>query len=182
MKQQKFSRRVLLLPIIPCKSKRLKDIMLTCCPDSMILFTLFVSCAYCLAHSYLSMEHVVLEYDLRNATGPIVSTPTRDLSPILQNQDEVNQIDATFFHYQPPHRKGKGNGGENQLYLATADDAGTIRFMEATSSKSQVLHHDPNGVAVVPTCAFRPGTKKSMELASGGTDCKIHLWDLSKPK
>ena len=128
------------------------------------------------------MEHVVLEYDLRNATGPIVSTPTRDLSPILQNQDEVNQIDATYFHFQS-NRKGKGSsGGENQLYLAAADDAGTIRFMEASSTKSQLLHHDPNGVAVVPTCVFRPGTRKSMELASGGTDCKIHLWDLSKPK
>jgi hypothetical protein len=46
-------------------------------------------------------------------------------------------------------------------------------------------------VAVVPTCAFRPTTATTtkaggggccLDLVSGGTDCKIHLWDLSRPK
>lgn len=150
------------------------------------------------------MEHVVLEYDLRMVTGPIVSVPTRDLSHILQNQDEVNQITATYF--TRTKRKGKGSGGGSrkknggdsgsstpELFLAASDDAGTIRFMESqsspsssySSSQSHILHHDPNGVAIVPACTFRPllGTSnKSLELASGGTDCKIHLWDLERPK
>ncbi len=125
------------------------------------------------------MEHVVLEYDLRKATGPILSTPTRDLSPILQNQEEVNQIAATYWK---PQRKGKSIQGDPELYIATADDAGTIRFMESTSTKSHILHHDPTGVAVVTSCAFRPGSSKALEFVSGGTDCKIQMWDMMKPK
>jgi WD40 repeat protein len=81
------------------------------------------------------------------------------------------------------------------MYLAAADDAGKVRFMDTNTialdesslpslPTSQILHHDPNGVAVVPTCAFRPGSysSRSLELASGGTDCKIHLWDILKPR
>jgi hypothetical protein len=87
------------------------------------------------------------------------------------------------------------------LYLAACDDAGTVRFMTpnidattdgpSSATKSAILHHDPNGVAVVPTCAFRPTTATTtkaggggccLDLVSGGTDCKIHLWDLSRPK
>lgn len=177
---------------------------------------LSVVASVCVTTSFLSMEHVVLEYDLRMASGPIVSAPTRDLSQTLQNQDEINQLSAIYFskptntssnNGRPSQKskRGKGKGGSNnknssggggissssssppELFLAAADDAGTIRFMEYQSSQSQILHHDPNGVAVVPTCTFRPngtmGTShKSLELASGGTDCKIHLWDLQKPK
>lgn len=162
------------------------------------MFTFEILFCY-LDDSFLSMEHVVLEYDLRMATGPIISAPTRDLSETLQNQDEVNQITATYFSKKmstKPKRKGnnKGGGGGGggssspsrpELFLAAADDAGTIRFMEYQSSQSHILHHDPNGVAVVPACSFRPTTgtnNKGVELASGGTDCKIHLWDLLKPK
>ena len=60
-------------------------------------------------------------------------------------------------------------------------------------ASSTILHHDLHGVAVVPACAFRPasisGLKRgggsggpSLELATGGTDCKIHLWDIFRPK
>lgn len=173
------------------------------------------------------MEHVVLEYDLRYAKSPIVSMPTRDWSPILQNQDEINQLAITY--YTPKQQtsnnnsKSKSNNKKNhktktssssnsssktkamssspQLYLAAADDAGTVRFVDTIHNshnsssditfQSHILHHDPNGVAVVPTCAFRPMNNNNnnnnnhrsyLELASGGTDCKIHLWDLHKPK
>ena len=70
----------------------------------------------------------------------------------------------------------------DSLYLAAADDSGTVRFMDTAVESSQILHHDSNGVAVVPSCAFRPGATRGLELASGGTDCKVHLWDIFKPK
>ena len=168
------------------------------------------------------MEHVVLEYDLRMAQGPILSTPTRDLSLVLQNQEEVNQIAVMYYqtnhhnhhHHgksKQPSKHGKGktssastsssgkkasssSSSSHRLYLAAADDAGTVRFMESTSNQSQIIHHDPNGIAIVPSCAFRPGGgsssssspkkhhRNTLELVSGGTDCKIHLWDVFKPK
>lgn len=146
---------------------------------------------------------MVLEYDLRQATSPIFHTaPTRDLSRILQNQDEVNQLSLTYYQKllngATGTRTGTGSGkgkkkqkggtkktttSTMELYVASADDAGTIRCMEASKDQSHILHHDANGVAVVPTCAFRPTiATKNLELASGGTDCKIHLWDVLKPK
>ena len=159
--------------------------------------------------------------------GPILSTPIRDLSLVLQNQEEVNQIAAMYYHNhnnhhgksKQPSKHGKGktssastsssgkkasssSSSSHRLYLAAADDAGTVRFMESTSNQSQIIHHDPNGIAIVPSCAFRPGGgsslsssssavsssspkkhhRNTLELVSGGTDCKIHLWDVFKPK
>jgi hypothetical protein len=160
---------------------------------------------------FLSVEQCVYEYDLRKATSPILPQSTsKNLTPILQNQDEVNQIGLMMHtnNYSTPassssssgggskgkRRKGGGGGKQKQqpstpsLYIAAADDTGTVRFMSADDSgQSQILHHDPNGVAVVPTCVFRPknssnNNKGYLELASGGTDCKIHLWDLLKPR
>ena len=143
---------------------------------------------------YLSWENQVYGYDLRKATAPILRQPTHDLSPILQNQDEVNQIALAYSSFQQQlksntnKRKASRNIASSMmnvphpsLYLAAADDAGTIRVTRIDSASSDILHHDPNGVAVVPSCAFRPGTK-SLELASGGMDCKLQLWDVSKPR
>lgn len=161
-------------------------------------------CSFSLLQSrYLTVEQNVYEYDLRKATGPIIQEYTSNLTGILQNQDEVNQL-ALAWYSKPSSqsnkgkRKGKsGSGGGKKreqtwsppsLYIAAADDAGTVRFMETKTDKSQILHHDTNGVAVVPTCTFRPSpsssfsSKRGLELASGGTDCRIHLWDLLKPK
>jgi len=74
-------------------------------------------------------------------------------------------------------------GNEDPLvYLAACDDAGTVRLLK-NSTSSNILHHDSNGVAVVPACCFRPNFNHTgLELASGGTDCKIHLWDAFRPK
>lgn len=164
---------------------------------------------------YLGVENTVLEYDLRRATAtPILLEPARNLGPVLQNQDEVNQISLAYgccqagntnSNAKPGKRGGKGGSKRHQqpkatagagLYLAACDDAGTVRFMEATgaataatpgppsaaAASSQILHHDCNGVAVVPACAFRPSMAGRLELVSGGTDCKIHLWDICKPR
>ena len=204
---------------------------------------------------YLGVENTVLEYDLRNATSPILSEPTNNWDRILQNQDEVNQIGLAYYNNnnnssknnnnnniarnknkknQKKKKKGGGGGNKKQqhqqhsnhqrtdndgddnddgnvgsciegssLYLAACDDAGKIRYTETTtsssssssnyskdndsstsssrSSSSTILHHDEHGVAVVTTCAFRPNSKQ-LELISGGTDCKIQLWDILRPK
>lgn len=137
-----------------------------------------------------------MEYDLRQVSSPIIQEPTRNLTPILQNQDEVNQVALAYHTSRPSQPKGKKKGnkknnnkrtlGEAKLYIAASDDAGTIRFMDSTSTNSsQVLHHDAN--AVVPACSFRPtgasnNNKGNLELATGGTDCQIFLWDAFKPK
>mmetsp|Transcript_9712 Transcript_9712/g.23527 ORF Transcript_9712/g.23527 Transcript_9712/m.23527 type:complete len:505 (-) Transcript_9712:566-2080(-) len=104
-----------------------------------------------------------------------------------------------------------GERGVESLYLAACDDAGKIRWTESLVSRtsnhdnagavdasansryenhgtSTILHHDNHGVAVVPACSFRPvnntggGGGSVLELASGGTDCKIQLWDVFRPK
>jgi len=100
---------------------------------------------------------------------------------------------------------------EGSLYLAACDDAGKVRWTEALSNhsngngegdgsrsrnysdrsnNSKILHHDEHGVAVVTASAFRPNNgnhngnkyKQHLELVSGGTDCKIKLWDVHRPK
>jgi len=185
---------------------------------------------------YLGVESTVLEYDLRQACSPIISSaPTRDWGRVLQNQDEVNQVGLAWYsrsnnssntHKKKRNQKKKGGGGnkkrqppisedsETSLFLAACDDAGKARWTEAKplsppesqtdspatkgdnydkDASSTILHHDLHGVAVVPACAFRPasisGLKRgggsggpSLELATGGTDCKIHLWDIFRPK
>lgn len=187
---------------------------------------------------YLGVENSVLEYDLRNAVSPIItSEPTKDWGRLLQNQDEVNQISLAYYNKsnnvsssgakKKKNQKKKGGSGRNKkreqqscgsdfdtdsLYVAACDDAGKIRWTEHLSSlhqsnddnmasvaasasssyenhgSSTILHHDNHGVAVVPACAFRPinnasgGSGLGLELASGGTDCKIQLWDIFRPK
>lgn len=112
---------------------------------------------------------------------------------------------------QQSSSSGETNTGNSSLYLVACDDAGKARWTEVRSSScesettndsdnnnncnhdhasSTILHHDNHGVAILPTCAFRPNSYKrrgggggaSLELATGGTDCKIQLWDIFRPK
>ncbi|KAG7343332.1 WD40 repeat-containing protein [Nitzschia inconspicua] len=159
---------------------------------------------------YLAVENSVLEYDLRHTKAPIVREATRNIGTVLQHQDEVNQISLAYgciHHPQQQQQQSKKHSkksrkgskltnntatiGDSSLYLAACDDAGTVRFMDIKgTTTSSILYHDPNGVAVVPTCAFRPRSQSKdnmriaagLEVVSGGSDCKIHLWDLSRPK
>ena len=122
-----------------------------------------------------------------------------------------NKTNSSIGKKKKKNQKKKGGGGNKKrtsnqdnsfsLYLAACDDAGKTRWTEASRGESQsndasgydhasstIIHHDNHGVAVVPACAFRPidyssqkgGT--SVELVTGGTDCKIQLWDIFRPK
>ena len=89
-----------------------------------------------------------------------------------------------------------------EFFVAACDDSGTVRITSSLTScelpqenieeksneeqqdgttnhqtQTQILQHDPDGIAVVSSCAFRPSTM-SAQLISGGMDCKVHLWNL----
>jgi len=121
---------------------------------------------------FLSVENHVYGYDLRKATSPILQEPSSDLSPILESEDEVNQIALS------PVRRNR------PLHLAAADDAGTVRVTdcleEGSTPRKRILQHADD--AMVTSVAFRPRCNKSLELASGGTDCTVVLWDAQKPR
>jgi WD40 repeat protein len=126
---------------------------------------------------FLSVGNSVLGYDLRYASSPVIVEPSVDLSNVLESADEINQI-----AFSPPRR-------QRSLHLAAADDAGCVRVTDAfalssTSSKNQrILHHgiSETNMAMVTSVNFRPHCKH-LELASGGTDCTVKLWDIMKPK
>lgn len=144
---------------------------------------------------YLSTETAVQAFDLRKADSPIVSYEADwDLTPILESPDEVNQI-----VFSPP-RRGR------PLHLAAADDAGTVRVTDSFQptkdgrpvtianevKRRRILYHGHYGhpagtvateatTGMVTSVAFRPRCK-NLELASGGTDCTVQLWDINKPK
>ena len=89
-----------------------------------------------------------------------------------------------------------------EFFIAACDDSGTVRITSSITSctlaqesieekpdeeqqdgttnhqtETIILSHDPEGIAVVSSCTFRPSTT-SAQLISGGMDCKVHLWDV----
>ena len=156
----------------------------------------------------MSVENCVYGYDLRKATTPVIQQPTLHLSPILQHQDDVNQLQLV--RYQPPparptlnsnnkkkstKKKSKPQPQPPSLYLASCDDAGTVRLTDLYTTTAtptcQVFAHDPNRVSLVPACCFRPVLPSSsashkpssnLEFVSGGTDCKLHLWNVGSTR
>ena len=122
---------------------------------------------------YLSVENHVYGYDLRKASSPIIQDRSIDLSPILESQDEVNQIALS------PLRRSR------PLHMAAADDAGTVRVTNCleqgiSTPHKRILQHAKD--AMVTSVVFRPRCSKNLELASGGTDCTVVLWDAQKPR
>jgi WD40 repeat protein len=136
------------------------------------------------------VEDSVVAYDLRKTTSPILTEqPAWDLTPILESPDEVNQIAFS------PDRRGR------PLHLAAADDSGSVRVtleqprmklerrplganeFHMADQQQQSSDIDPTAAiaAMVTSVAFRPRCK-NLELASGGTDCTVQLWDVNKPK
>ena len=108
---------------------------------------------------YLACDTTVYHYDTRNPSGPILREPKDQL---WTAEDEINQLAI--------HNTNRGNS----WILASADDAGCLR----TSSNTYRIPGDP----MVTCLAFRPRTRKHTEIACGGTDCTVHLWDINKSK
>jgi WD40 repeat protein len=97
------------------------------------------------------------------ATSPIVQI---DLcQTLLEATEEVNQISCSC---------------RGDLWVSAADDSGTVHVVHPESKRRRVLRHDSNNVAMAMSAVFRP--KRRDEIASGGTDCTVHLWDVSKPR
>lgn len=139
---------------------------------------------------YLSVGCGVYGYDLRNATAPIIRPYDTDLSNALQCEDEVNEIVFS----KPSGSAGSSNG---KIRLAAADDLGDVRVVENVpfklssdpsnkkrerkNQRCRVLRHAIDDEYAMATClAFRPKSGGT-DLISGGTDCAIRLWDVSRP-
>ena len=133
---------------------------------------------------YISSSTCVYGYDLRNHTsGPIIKTPHLDLSSSFQCLDEINQLSFSF----PKRNKD----GSRKYHMAAVDDCGEVHIpsecipsqqQSAISTKHTILHHaKPGSQAIASSAVFRPRVNATY-LASGGTDCLVKLFDVSKPK
>ena len=122
----------------------------------------------------------VIGYDLRKVSSPIIrlGDDTTASTTILEAEDEINQI--VLSEHQPKR-------GPPSLHLAAADDSGAVQVVNATSppkgkeTTTCQLFHCPERATMVTSAVFRPRSR-NLELASGGTDCQICLWDANKPK
>jgi len=134
----------------------------------------------------------IFGYDLRhhsnNCTGPIIKTPHLDLSSSFQCLDEINQLSFSF-------PKRNNNNGRRNYQMAAVDDCGEVHIptsecipQSILSQQSQffsehtVLHHaEPGSNAIASSAVFRPRVNGTF-VASGGTDCMVKLFDVTKPK
>ena len=104
----------------------------------------------------------MFEYDLRQAEAPVIRHVSRDLTDELQSDDEINQLCVS------KHR-----------LLAAAEDSGTVRIWDG--HRTRILQPDPTeggGPFLMTCCCFRSGD----QLASGGTNCAVYLWDIGRPR
>ena len=121
----------------------------------------------------------VYGYDLRQTTSPIIKDYHHKLTN-LDGGEEINQI--VFASHS------------NKIHLATADDDGYARVSdvipnrmventtESGEKRCRSLQHDENGSALVTSVAFRPRGGKNLDLATGGTDSTVCLWDVNRPR
>jgi len=125
---------------------------------------------------YIAVGSSVYGYDLRNTTTPIIRQHDIHLSN-LDGGEEINQITISK--------------NTNKTYLAVADDDGKIRITDSLKQQPNknvdgnrnkyFLHHDSNveSSTLVTSAAFRT---RGLDIASGGTDCKVCLWDITRPR
>lgn len=102
----------------------------------------------------------MLEYDLRQAKMPILQQPTRDLTEAMQSNEEINQLSVSA----------------KRKLLAAADDGGSVRVWDG--SRLRTLQPDSAAPFLMTCCDFRSGD----QLASGGTNCTVYLWDIGRPR
>lgn len=141
---------------------------------------------------FSSVGSSVYGYDLRQASSPIIKEYNHKLDCL--DGEEINEISFTTH--------------SNNVHIATADDDGYARVSDhvpnripkiahnnnATHSTSATqtsgassgikcnhLQHDSNGSGLVTSAAFRPRSK-NLDLATGGTDCTVCLWDVNRPR
>ena len=122
----------------------------------------------------------VIGFDLRKATSPVVRLFDDETASktIMEAQDEINQI---VLAEQLQKR------GPPSLHLAAADDSGVVQVIDMMSPLNgkedsvRELLHCPERSSMVTSAVFRPRSR-NLELASGGTDCQICLWDVNKAK
>jgi WD40 repeat protein len=158
---------------------------------------------------YLSAGSQVLAVDLRMATSPILSLDhcnnsnmakpkqqqQQHQTELLQAKDDINQIDIQYCSSHEQRRQQHQQ--QSKLFLAAADDSGVVQVREEVTAKkggsttttstststTKTLVHGED--ALVTAAVFRPRSstnKAVVELASGGTDCRVCLWDVNKPK
>jgi len=125
----------------------------------------------------------VYGYDLRNTSSPIVRQYDAHVSS-LEGGEEINQIAFS-----------NKNNNKSKVYLAVGDDDGQIRITDSFKERSdnsnnnnnrdnncRTLTHgsdDESSSTLVTSVAFRP---RGIDLASGGTDCTVCLWDITRPR
>lgn len=139
----------------------------------------------------------VYGYDLRYTTSPVIEHPNFDLTSRLQAKEEINHLSFSRPSNISCVRKDSGN----DVHLAVADDCGNVHITnevpylcKSRSKQSEnadnnnlsfnrILHHDKNrkGNILATSCAFRPHSK-TLDIATGGTDCTVNLWDVSHPR
>lgn len=121
----------------------------------------------------------VYGYDLRNTSTPIVRKYDTHVSS-LEGGEEINQIAFS--------------NKNNKVHLAVGDDDGQIRITDSIKERSNnqnnnihnnncrtLTHGSDKGSSstLVTSVAFRP---RGIDLASGGTDCTVCLWDITRPR
>ncbi len=148
--------------------------------SELLSLTLF----YTYIYRYSSVGSSVYGYDLRNISSPIIKEFDYKLDGL--NGEEINQITFTIY--------------SNNVHIATADDDGLARVIDYApnrknggnnstttttttpqSRKCKKLQHDINGSGLVTSAVFRPRSK-NLDLATGGTDCTVCLWDVNRPR
>ncbi|RCI05367.1 WD repeat-containing protein 53 [Rhizopus stolonifer] len=108
-------------------------------------------------YMYLSSGTKVYTFDLRNQ-GMLLTEPIHTYE---FSQDEINQIDVH----------------ENNQFLATADDEGSIQIIDLNTHKIHKKTSKKHS-NICMTVKFRP--KKPWEVWSGGMDSKVYNWDFSR--
>lgn len=154
--------------------------------------------------AYMTVGSNVYGYDLRNANAPIIKQHDFHLNQ-LSGGEEINEISFYHFHKKKPvqmavadddgyvritqdipNRASSSSSSTSQIptQQSTTPTKAT-KSSSSTNRSCRTLQHDviQDGSTLVTSCAFRPGrTMKTTDIVSGGTDCKVNLWDIDRPR